>query len=255
MLLVKNNLKKKRTIDDDEYLNYLKFSHLQPTSKNNRFDIETSDKATQYPDIMNNFTQTDKKNMVDKETDTYDELNKIDPPYRLTMTSSNHKSKEPSRAEKMAQVITQKLNPTSKPSSDNSGGGDGGVSRNIKRGFRLAEFALETALTTATTTANVAEFLWNATAPPEYDIHNQPDDEEEEDPPSTTEQSSSSTNNPVHRDRSRSRDSTRGSTERRDESENLGDGLLRRGASRSRSITPSSGKASSAKTTPRKKSK
>jgi len=160
------------------------------------------------------------------------------------MTSSNHNSKEPSRAEKMAYVITQKLNPTSKPSSDNSGGGDGGVSRNIKRGFRLAEFALETALTTATTTANVAEFLWNATSPPEYDINAEIDEEQE--PQATTEQPSSSTNNPFHRDRSRSRD---------DDSENLGDRLLRRGASRSRSITPSSGTASSARTTPRKKSK
>ena len=246
MLLVKNNLKKKRTIDDDEYLNYLKFSHLQSSNKPKSFDIEISDKATQYPDIMNNFTQTDKKNMVDKETDTYDELNKIDPPYRLTMTSSNHKSKEPSRAEKMAQVITQKLNPTSKPSSDDNGGGDGGVSRNINRGFRLAEFALETALTTAITGANVAEFLWDATAPPEYDINAEIDEEEE--PQATTEQSSSSTNISIHRDRSRSRDGE-------DSEANIGNRLLQRGASRSRSITPSSGKVSSAKTTPRKKSK
>ena len=44
------------------------------------------------------------------------------------------------------------------------------------------------------------------------------------------------------RDRSRSRDSNL----------DLGDNLLRRGASRSRSNTPSSGKASSAKTTPKK---
>ena len=248
MLLVKNKLKKiRKTIDDDDMLDYLKFSHLQSSNKPKSFDIEISDKATQFPDIMNNFSQTDKKVMVDKETDTYDELNKIDPPYRLTMTSSNHKSKEPSRAEKMAYVITQKLNPTSKHPSDDSGGGDGGVSRNIKRGFRLAEFALETALTTATTTANVAEFLWNATSPPEYDINAEIDEEQEHEvscsirePQATTEQPSSSTNIPIHRDRSRSRD----------ESENLGDRLLRRGASRSRSITPSSGTASSAKTTP-----
>ena len=243
MLLVQNNLKKKRSIDDDEYLSYLKFSHLQSSNQPQSFDIEISDKATQASDIMNNFSQTDKKDMVDKETDTYDGLNKTDPPYRLTLTSSNHKSKEASRAKKMAYVITQKLNPTSKPSSDDSGGGDGGVSRNIKRGFRLAEFALETALTTAITTANVAEFLWNATSPPEYDINAEIDEEQEAQ--ATTEQPSSPTNIPIHRDRSRSRD----------ESQNLGDGLLRRGASRSRNITPSSGKASSAKTTPRKKSK
>ena len=65
-------------------------------------------------------------------------------------------------------------------------------------------------------------------------------------PQVTTEQSSSSTNVSIHRDRSRSRDG---------DSENLGDRLLQSGASRSRSNTPSSGTASSAKTTPRKKSK
>ena len=40
-------------------------------------DTEYEDTATQFPDITNNFTQTIKKDMADKETDTYDELNKI----------------------------------------------------------------------------------------------------------------------------------------------------------------------------------
>ena len=51
MLLVKNNLKKKKIMDDDdnEYLNYLKFSHLQSSNKPKSFDIEISEKATQFP--------------------------------------------------------------------------------------------------------------------------------------------------------------------------------------------------------------
>ena len=246
MLLVKNNLKKKRTIDDDEYLNYLKFSHLQPTSKNKRFDIETSNKATQYPDIMNNFTQT--INTANKGVDTGNDFDEVIPPYVSFMYSEDF-----DRNEKMVQVWTKmfKQNLTPPPSSSSSSNGsEGFMSKTTRRGFRLAEFALNTAITGA----NVAEFLWNARSSPEYDI-NAEIDEEEQEPQETTEQSSSSTNSSIHRDRSRSHDSSRGSTERRDDSENLGDRLLRRGASRSRSITPSSGKASSAKTTPRKKSK
>ena len=103
MILTKNKLKKIKFKDDD-MLNYLKYSHLEPIREDNILKVETSDKATQFPDIMNNFTQTDKKVMVDKETDTYDELNTIDPPYYLTSTLKNFKSKEPSRAEKMTQV-------------------------------------------------------------------------------------------------------------------------------------------------------
>ena len=79
MILVKNKLKKiKNTIDDEEMLNYLKYSHLEPIREDDILGIEISDKATQFPDIMNNFSQTDKKVMMDKETDTYDELNKLD---------------------------------------------------------------------------------------------------------------------------------------------------------------------------------
>ena len=75
MILVKNKLKKiKNTIEDDEMLNYLKYSHLEPIREDDILKVEISDKATQFPDIMNNFTQTDKKVMADKETDTYDDL-------------------------------------------------------------------------------------------------------------------------------------------------------------------------------------
>ena len=118
---------------------------------------------------------------------------------------------------------------------------DGAVNRNIKRGFRLAEFALEASLATASTTAQVAQFLWNATSPPEYDINNLQDEEEVEE---AVEAPTSSVDVPhIARDRSRSRDS----------SSDLGDRRLQRGASRSNTNTPSSTPASSAKTTPRKK--
>ena len=44
MILVKNKLKKiKNTIDDEEMLNYLKYSHLD-TSKKTRIDLDTSKK-------------------------------------------------------------------------------------------------------------------------------------------------------------------------------------------------------------------
>ena len=62
MILVKNKLKKiKNTIDDEDMLNYLKYSHLEPIREDDVLKINTSNKATQAPDIMNNFSQTDKK--------------------------------------------------------------------------------------------------------------------------------------------------------------------------------------------------
>jgi len=107
--LTKNRLKKNKFKDDDDMLYQLKFSHLEPIKEDNILKIKTSDRMTQIPDITNNFSQTIKKDMKDKETDTYDDLNIIDPPYYLTSTLSGFKSKEPSRAEKMAQVWTTTL--------------------------------------------------------------------------------------------------------------------------------------------------
>ena len=138
MILTKNRLKKirKRIDDDDDMLYYLKYSHLEPIRED---DILGIDKATQYPDIMNNFTQTNKKDMVDKETDTYDELNTIDPPYYLTLSSNNFKSKEASRAEKMAQVWSTTVEKKTPPSSDSQDEDEGFMSRNVERGLRMAQ--------------------------------------------------------------------------------------------------------------------
>ena len=234
MLLVKNNLKKKRTIDDDEYLNYLKYSHLQSSNKPKSFDIETSNSSpdTRVLSIKNNLTRT--INTQNKGVNTGNDFDEVIPPYVSFMHSEDF-----DRNEKMVQVWTKmfKQNLTPPPSSSSSSNGsDGFMSKTARRGFRLAEFALNTAITGA----NLAEFLWNATSPPEYDINAEIDEEEDEEaPPSTTEQSSSSTNSSIHRDRSRSRDS--------DLDNDIGHRLLRRGASRSRSSTP--------KGYPRKKSK
>ena len=168
MLLVKSNLKKKRTIDDDdnEYLNYLKFSHLQPTSKNKRFDIETSNKATQYPSIKNNFTQT--INTADKGVDTGNDFDEVIPPYVSFMHSEDF-----DRNEKMVQVWTKmfKENLTPSPpssSSSSSNGSEGFMSKTARRGFRLAEFALNTAITGVNLTMAVSDALVDLTSAPHH---------------------------------------------------------------------------------------
>ena len=75
MFLTKNRLKKIKRVEDDDMLNYLKYSHLEPVKEDYIFKV---DEATQYPDIRNNFTQTKPIQISDKETDTYDDLNKMD---------------------------------------------------------------------------------------------------------------------------------------------------------------------------------
>ena len=247
MILVKNKLKKiKNTIDDEDMLNYLKYSHLEPIREDDVLKINTSNKATQAPDIMNNFSQTDKKkDMVDKETDTYDELNKIEPTYFSTMTSAKFKSKEPSRAEKMAQIWTTTVEQHTPPSSHNESDDDddeGLMSRNLNRGLRVAQLTGSAMLTAL----NIADTIAQTTLNPviggaiDYFLTNPSTEQNEEIP-------SGSVDVPQYepRDRSRSRDNS--------EDDNIGHRLLQRGASRSRSITPSSGTASSAKTTPKGK--
>ena len=75
MILTKNRLKKIKKVEDDDVLHYLKYSHLEPVKEDNTLRV---DKATQYPDIRKCFTQTKPIQISDKETDTYDDLNKMD---------------------------------------------------------------------------------------------------------------------------------------------------------------------------------
>ena len=235
MLLVKNKLKKKRTIDDDEYLNYLKFSHLDShlsTSKRTHINKENDIELNNNLEIAN--IEPKKVHTANKGVDTGNDFVEVIPPYASFMHSEDF-----DRNEKMVQVWTkmfkENLTPSPPSSSSSSNDSHGFMSKTARRGFRLAEFALNTAIAGA----NVAEFLWNATSPTEYDI-NAEIDEEQEEPQATTEQPSSSTDSSIHRDRSRSRDAS-------DLDNDIGHRLLRRGASRSRSSTP--------KGYPRKKSK
>ena len=233
MILTKNRLKKirKRIDDDDDMLYYLKYSHLEPIRED---DILGIDKATQYPDKMNNFTQTDKKDMKDKETDTYDELNTIDPPYYLTLASNNFKSKEPSRAEKIAQVWATTVEKKTPPSSD-SQDEDGFMSRNLDRGLRMAQMTGSAMLQAL----NIADTVGSAVLSPVIDSaldyllsnpSNEYEDEEVEEEVEEDEVPTGSGDVPqvITRERSKSRDSD----------DDLGNRLLRRQASRSRSSTP-----------------
>ena len=248
MILTKNRLKKNKFKDDDDMLYQLKFSHLEPIKEDNVLKIKTSDRGTQAPDIMNNFSQTDKKIMVDKETDTYDDLNIIDPPYYLTSTLKGFKSKEPSRAEKMAQVWSTTLEKKTPPSSNNGSDDEGFMSRNIDRGLRMAQLTGNAMLTAF----NLADTVGSAVLSPvisgalDLVMNNPSNENEENDEEVIEEQPTSSTAIPQYqvRERSRSRDSsedTEGASGQSRDVNNMGHRLLRRGASRSRSSTPKGG--------------
>ena len=237
---------------DDEMLNYLKYT--PPMDDDFDFilhDTEYEDKATQLPDIKNNFSQTVKKEMVDKETDTYDELNKIIGAYILQINSKNFKSKEPSRGELMTQARTvpvqQKRDEKSSSSSSDS---EGFLGRNVRRGIRLAEIAGQTSLMAY----NVLDTATGLTLDAAFALNNlmrqqNQEEEEEAEAPNPVEEvveEAPSGSNDFMRERSRSRDDTeydaldtRSSRGIRDpDYDDLGERLLRRGASRSRSSTP-----------------
>ena len=186
--------------------------------------------------------------MMDKETDTYDELNVIEPPYYRTMTSRNSKSKEPSRADKMVEVWATTVEKNTPPTSNSEDDDDEGLmSRNLNRGLRVAQLTGSAMLTALNITDTVAGAILNPVigGAIDYFLTNPSTEQNEDD--QNEEIPSSSVDVPQHapRDRSRSRDSS--------SDNNMGHRLLQRGASRSRSITPSSGTASSAKTTPKGK--
>jgi len=97
MILVRNRLKKlKKTIEDEDMLNYLKYSHLDTPNKNKK---SFEDKSTQFPETQNKSTQT--KGTADKGVDTYDDLHVIIGDYILRGHSKNF-----DRNEKMVQVNT-----------------------------------------------------------------------------------------------------------------------------------------------------
>ena len=155
MLLVKNKLKRlKKTIDDDDMINYLKYSHLEPVKEDNILKV---DKATQYPDIRNNFTQTQLIQTNDKETDTYDDLNKMDRNARYILKGFDKGFKNDKQTQVNSYLIRE-YEPKTPPSSSDEDK-EGFVSRNVRRGFRLAEFALNASLMGANATMAVADTI------------------------------------------------------------------------------------------------
>ena len=154
MILTKNRLKKIKRLEDDNMLRYLKYSHLEPIKEDNIFK---DNKATQYPDIRNNFTQTKPIQISDKETDTYDDLNKMDRNTRYILTGYNKGFKN----DKQTQVnsyLVREYEPKTPPSSSDEDK-EGFVSRNVRRGFRMAEFALNASLMGANATIAVADTI------------------------------------------------------------------------------------------------
>ena len=154
MILTKNRLKKIKRVEDDDMLNYLKYSHLEPIKEDNIFK---DNKATQYPDIRNNFTQTQLIQTSDKETDTYDDLNKMDRNARYILKGFDKGFKN----DKQTQVnsyLVREYEPKTPPSSSDEDK-EGFVSRNVWRGFRLAEIALNASLMGANATMAVADTI------------------------------------------------------------------------------------------------
>ena len=158
MILVKNKLKKvKKTIEDEDMLNYLKYSHLDTPNKNINKSFE--DKSTQFPETQNKSTQT--TDTAEKGVDTYDDLNVIIGDYIIDGLSKNF-----DRNEKMVQVNALKRTNSNSPPSSGDDGDEGLTSKSIKMGFRLAGLALQTAITGANsamtignTAINVGDFI------------------------------------------------------------------------------------------------
>ena len=154
MFLTKNKLKKIKKVEDDDMLHYLKYSHLEPVKEDYIFKV---DEATQYPDIRNNFTQTKPIQISDKETDTYDDLNKMDRNARYILTGYDKRFKNDKQTQVNSYLIRE-YEPKTPPSSSDEDK-EGFVSRNVRRGFRMAEFALNASLMGANATMTVADTI------------------------------------------------------------------------------------------------
>ena len=183
-------------------LNYLKYSHLEPIKEDIIFK---DDKATQYPDIRNNFTQTQLIQTNDKETDTYDDLNKMDRNARYILkgddargASRQSRDDKSFKNDKQTQVnsyLIREYEPKTPPDSSDEDK-EGFVSRNVRRGFRLAEFALHASLMGANATMAVADTISDMiTAPHQSSEEEQQNNQEvisvHSSPPETINSSSS----------------------------------------------------------------
>ena len=154
MILTKNKLKKIKRVEDDDMLNYLKYSHLEPVKEDN---ILKYDKATQYPDIRNNFTQTKPIQISDKETDTYDDLNKMDRNARYILKGYNKSFMNDKQTQVNSHLIREYEPKTPPNSSDEDK--EGFISKNVRRGIRIGEVALNASIMGANITMAVADAI------------------------------------------------------------------------------------------------
>ena len=171
MFLTRKRLKKTKRLEDDDMLHYLKYSHLEPIKEDIIFK---DDKATQYPDMRNNFTQTKPIQISDKETDTYDDLNKMDRNARYILKGFD-KSFKNDKQTQVNSYLLREYEPKTPPSSSDEDK-EGFVSRNVRRGFRLAEFALNASLMGANATMAVADTISDMITAP----HQSSEEEEEQ---------------------------------------------------------------------------
>ena len=171
MFLTRNRFKKIKRVEDDDMLNYLKYSHLEPVKEDYIFKV---DEATQYPDIRNNFTQTKPIQISDKETDTYDDLNKMDRNARYILKGYEKGLKNDKQTQVNSHLIRE-YEPKTPPSSSDEDK-EGFISRNVRRGFRLADFALNASLMGANLTMAVGDAIGDMITAPHHSS------EEEEQP-------------------------------------------------------------------------
>ena len=137
MIVTKNRLKRVRKPIDDEMLDYVKFSHLQPIKEN---DILKFDKATQIPDIRNKIIQTEQIETHQKATDTYDDLNKMDEDEKYILKGYD-RSFDDDKQTQVESYLPRRYEPETPP-SDSGNDDEGFVERNARRGFRITEFAM-----------------------------------------------------------------------------------------------------------------
>ena len=161
MILSKNRLKRlKKTIEDEDMLNYLKYSHLDFFNEPNRKTGIGIDKATQFPETRNQSTQTIER--PEKGVDTFDDLNPMSGEYILQTDDKNFNNNE-----KMVQATSVRVNQMNDSPPDSGDSNDEGfVSKNVRRGFRLAQFALNSAMTVGNTTVNIADTISDFISPP-----------------------------------------------------------------------------------------
>ena len=211
MFLTKNKLKKNKNVDDGiEYLNYMKYSHL---------DI---------PEVKNTSIQTGIES-DEKGTDTLDELNALKGIYRVILEEARafpHK-----RVDKQVQVFTEMLDRTKprKPPSPPSSGSD--------KDYPILDTLATVGYYTAKGLYHTGRLGLKAVDYMTRAREREDEEDEHEEEPTTTFLPSDRA-----RQRSRSRDdeptNEPSSSSNAPPPNNMTNRFLRRGASRSRSSTP-----------------